>query len=129
MRARLRPALLFLLVVVGAFALGGCEEEELEEGSTLIIDDDRTTGSTVTVFYALGAGTPLSATVGVGQTTKLSVASGTYTVTFDDDGTAGVSAGDTVQAGVVVQTGLITTVEYAGEDDSGVIGPNLHANG
>lgn len=129
MRACPRPALLSLLVIAGAFALGGCDEEDLEEGSTLVIDDDRTTGATITVFYALGTGTPLSTTVAVGQNTVLTVASGTYTVTFDDDGTAGVSAGDTVQTGVVVQTGRTTIVEYAGDDDTGVIGPNLHANG
>lgn len=129
MPAHLRPALLSLLVIAGALTVGGCEEEELDEGSTLIIDDDRTTGTDVTVFYALGTSTPLSTTITVGQGTVLTVASGTYTVTFDDDGTAGVSAGDTVQTGVVVQTGRTTTVEYTGEDDTGVIGPNLHANG
>ncbi|MBA3700112.1 MAG: hypothetical protein H0W78_14780 [Planctomycetes bacterium] len=129
MRTRLRPALLSLLVIAGAFVLGGCKQSELEEGSTLIIDDDRTTGATITVFYALGSGTPLSTTVTLGGSTVLIVASGTYTITFDDDGTAGVSAGDTVQTGVVVQTNKSTTVEYAGADDTGVIGPNLHANG
>ncbi len=130
MRARLRPALLSLLVIVGAFALGGCEEEDLEEGSNLILDDDRTTGTAVIpVFYALGAGTPVSTTLAVGESKVLVVANGTYTVTFDDDGTAGVSAGDTVVTGVLVQTGRTTTVEYAGADDTGVIGPNLHANG
>jgi outer membrane protein assembly factor BamE (lipoprotein component of BamABCDE complex) len=130
MRARLRPALLSLLVLAGAFALGGCNEEELEEGSTLVIDDDRTTAPTLTVFYALGSGTPLSTTIGAGTTSRaLTVANGTYTVTFDDDGTAGVSAGDTVKTGDVVQSGRTTTVEYAGEDKANVIGPNLQANG
>lgn len=128
---RTRVSLLSLSVLLaGACALGGCKNEQQPiEGDTLIIDDDRTSGATVTVFYALGVSAPLSTTVTVGGSTKLIVASGTYTVTFDDDGTAGVSAGDTVQAGVVVQSGRVTTVEYAGEDDTGVIGPNLHANG
>lgn len=132
MRARLRPALLSLLVIAGAFALGGCAEADLEEGSTLIIDDDRTTGtSTVTVFYALtsGTGAPLSTTIAVGESKILVVANGTYTVTFDDNiPPAGIDAGDTKVTGVQVQTGHTTTVEYAGADDTGVIGPSLHAN-
>jgi hypothetical protein len=131
MRAHLRPALLSLLVVAGAFALGGCsEEEDLEEGSTLIIDDDRTTGtSTITVFYALGTGTPQSTTIAVGESKILVVANGTYTVTFDDNTPpAGIDVGDTKVTGVQVQTGHTTTVEYAGADDTGVIGPSLHAN-
>lgn len=130
MRARLRPVLLSLLVVAGAFALGGCEDDdELTDGGTLIIDDDRTTGATITVFIALGSETPTSVTIDADQTRILTVAQGTYTVTFDDDGTGGVSAGDTVRSSVSVQTDKTTTVEYAGADDTGVIGPSLQANG
>jgi len=63
MRARLRLPILSLLVVAGAFALGGCEnDDELTDGGTLIIDDDRTTGATITVFYGIGSATPVSVT-------------------------------------------------------------------
>ena len=131
MRARLRPALLSLLVIAGAFALGGCEddEDELSTNGTLIIDDDRATGAAITVYYALGSATPLATTIDAGQTRILSVVQGTYTVTFDDDGTGEVTAGDTKVLSVQVRTDKTTTVEYAGADDTGVIGPSLQANG
>jgi len=131
MRARLCPVLLSLLVGAGAFALGGCEndDDELTAGGTLIIDDDRATGATITVHYALGSETALTTTIDAGQTRVLTVAQGTYKVTFDDDGTGGITAGDTVEAAVQVQTDKTTTVEYAGADDTGVIGPSLQANG
>ena len=131
MRARLRPALLSLLVIAGAFALGGCEEDDdgLSTSGTLIIDDDRLTGATITVFYALGSETPLTTTIDAGQTRILTVVQGAYTVTFDDNGTGGVNAGDTDETAVQVQTNKTTTVEYAGSSKSGVIGPNLQANG
>jgi hypothetical protein len=130
MRARLRPTLLSLFVIAGAFALGGCEEDDkLTDGGTLIIDDDRASGATVTVFYALGTQTPVSITIDAGQSRIITVAQGTYTVTFDDDGTGGVTAGDTKVLSVQVQTDKTTSVEYAGADDTGVIGPSLQANG
>lgn len=131
MHARLRPALLSLLVVAGSFALGGCEndDDDLSDGGTLIIDDDRASGATITVHYALGTETPVTTTIDAGQTRILTVAQGTYTVTFDDDGTGGVTAGDTKVLSVQVQTDKTTTVEYAGADDTGVIGPSLQANG
>ncbi len=126
----IRAVLWSLSILVVGFALGGCEDdEELSDGGTLIIDDDRTSGATITVFYALGSETPLTVTIDAGQTRVLTVAQGTYTVTFDDDGTGGITAGDTVETAVQVQTDKSTTVEYAGEDQSGTIGPSLQANG
>lgn len=132
MRVCLRPALLSLLVPLAAFALGGCdddEDDEVTDGGTLIIDDDRTSGATITVYFALGSETPTSTTIDANQTRILTVAQGTYTVTFDDDGTGGVTAGDTKVLSVQVQSGKTTSVEYAGADDTGVIGPSLQANG
>lgn len=130
MSPRLRSILLSIAVIIGAFALGGCEEDdELTDGGTLIIDDDRASGATITVFIRLGAEAPTTVTIDASQTRVLTVAQGTYTITFDDDGTGGVTGGDTVESSVQVQTDKSTTVEYAGADDTGVIGPNLQANG
>lgn len=124
-----RPLLLCLAIAVGAFALGGCDNEDDEaESGTLIIDDDRATGATITVYIALGSEAPTSVTIDARQSRVLSVAQGTYTITFDDDGTGGITAGDEKETGVQVQTGRTTTVEYNGTD-AGVIGPNLQANG
>jgi major membrane immunogen (membrane-anchored lipoprotein) len=129
MSARPRSTVL-CLAILGAFALGGCEDDdELTDGGTLILDDDRTSGATITVFIALGSQTPTSVTIDAAQSRVLTLTQGTYTITFDDDGTGGVTAGDTVETPVNVETGKSTTVEYAGEDKSGVIGPNLQANG
>lgn len=131
MRARLRPALLSLLVIAGAFALGGCEddEDELTNGGTLIIDDDRATGLPMTVFIVLGTEAPTSITINAGQTTILTVAQGSYTITFDDDGTAGIGAGDTKETAVQVQTKKTTVVEYTAVNDADTSGPSLQANG
>lgn len=126
----IRAVLLSLAIVLGGFALGGCDDDEdLSDGGTLIIDDDRTSGATITVFVRLGSETPISTTIDAGQTRMLPLAQGTYTVTFDDDGTGGATADDTVESAVLVETDKSTTVEYAGADESGVIGPNLQANG
>lgn len=126
----IRAVLFSFAVIVSGFALGGCEDDDdLSDGGTLIIDDDRTSGATITVFIQLGSETPTTTTIDAGQTRVLTVAQGSYTVTFDDDGTGGVTAGDTVENAVQVQTDRSTTVEYAGADESGVIGPNLQANG
>lgn len=130
MSSRLRPVLLSLAIIAGAFALGGCEEDDdLSDGGTLVIDDDRTTGATITVFIQLGSQTPTTTTIDAGQSKVLTLAQGTYTITFDDDGTGGATAGDTKENSVVVETDRSTTVEYAGEDKSDVIPPHLQANG
>lgn len=135
MRDRLRPALLSLLVFAGAFALGGCEEDDEEDevtnGGTLIIDDDRTTGLPMTVFIALGAETPTTITLNAGQTQILTVTQGSYTITFDDDGTAGIVAPstDTKKTGVQVLTNKTTSVEYTAVGDADTSGPSLSANG
>jgi hypothetical protein len=113
--------------------LGGCKnDDELTDGGTLVIDDDRTPGTGVlpiTVFITLGSGTPTSVIVNAGASQTVTLSQGTYTVTFDDDGTSGATSGDTKEATVQVQTGKSTSVEYAGAAKTHIIGPNLQANG
>ena len=127
---RMRPLILTAAVALAAFALGGCDDDdELSEGGTLILDDDRTTGDVLTVYLKLGSETPTTVQLGFGVSKTISLAQGSYTVTFDDDGVEGITAGDTAESAVLVETGKTTTVEYAGEDDSDVIGPVPQANG
>jgi plastocyanin len=133
MRVCLRSVLMPLMVIAGAFALGGCENDDEEltaDGGTLVIDDDRTMGATITVHIALGSETPTTVTIDAGQTRTITgLAQGTYTVTFDDDGTGGITSGDTKEAAVLIETKKTTTVEYAGADATGIIGPSPQANG
>jgi hypothetical protein len=127
---RMRPFVLTAAVALAAFALGGCEDDdELTDGGTLILDDDRTEGDVLTVYLKLGSETATTVQLGFGVSKTVTLAQGSYTVTFDDDGVEGPTTGDTVESAVLVETGKTTTVEYAGEDDSDVIGPVPQANG
>lgn len=121
MPARPRSILLPLLIAAGAFTLGGCEDDdELTDAGTLVIDDDRTSGLPMTVYIALGSETPSTITVDFGTTRYVSLAQGTYTITFDDNGTSGIQAGDTVETGVQVQVDRTITIEYVGPGDADV---------
>jgi hypothetical protein len=121
MPARPHSILLPLLIAIGAFALGGCDdEEELTDAGTLVIDDDRTSGLPMTVYIALGSQTPSTIQVDFGTTRYVSLAQGTYTITFDDNGTSGIQSGDTVETGVQVLTDLTVTIEYVAPGDAEV---------
>ena len=135
MPVRLRAVLLPLLVIVAAFALGGCEEEgedELTDGGVLLIDDDRASGGLpMTIFIRLGTEPPGTVIINAGQSLIIDLAQGSYTVTFDDDGISGIGTGstDTQKTNVLIQTDKITNIEYKAKGDAFVSPPALQANG
>lgn len=123
MRAHLRSILLPLVIAASAFSLGGCdddEDDELTDVGTLVIDDDRASGLPMTVHIALASQPASTITVDFGTTRYVSLVQGTYTITFDDNGTSGIQAGDTVKSGVQVLTDRTVTIEYVAPGDAEV---------